>query len=60
MSRFVSRALYLVPAFALPYMAACGGGNPSVTPKTLSSIAVTAASSSSMAARRTAQIPSPA
>lgn len=35
-----------MPAFALLYMAACGGGNPSVTAKTLSSIAVTAASSS--------------
>ena len=46
MSRFVSGPLYLVPAFAFFYMAACGGGNPSVTQKTLSSIAVTAASSS--------------
>jgi len=30
MSRFVSGPLYLVPAFAFFYMAACGGGNPSV------------------------------
>src|ERR1700737_927460 len=47
MSRFVSSPfLFLLPAFALLYMTGCGGSNPPITPKTLSSIAVTAASSS--------------